>query len=236
MIRTAPVGEVFKYFHRLSIIVNIVRQHIRNYLPEIFELIQQYWTPQYSNQETIVALIEAIAEALDNQFKVYLPMLLTNLLQIFDVDISEQRQVTLRALKAMPKIGANLEEYLHLVIPAIIRLFENPAIPDGVRIEAIRTLGLLSKQINFSEYASRIIHPLARALKQSQPEVRQAAMDSLYMLVYQLTTEFVVFIPLIHKNMQQHRLHHPNYEMVISKLLRNEPLPISELKNESLER
>ena len=49
--------------------------------------------------------------------------------------------------------------------------------PLNVRTSAIHTLGRLCNLLHFSEYASRIIHPLARLLDSNiAPELRDAVM------------------------------------------------------------
>jgi len=73
------------------------------------------------------------AVALDGEFKVYLPRLLPLLLQVFETDDSDKRQPTLEVLTALKKFGVTLEEYLHLVIPVIVRLFERVDIPIALR-------------------------------------------------------------------------------------------------------
>lgn len=147
------------YFNKLSQLVVIVKQHVRNYLTEIFALIKDYWS---SNQVTIIALIKAlgffspsfssffkfslgsllikfptsnhaIAYALEGEFKIYLPQLLPLLLQVFETDDSEKRQPTLEVLTAFKRFGATLEEYLHLVLPVVVRLFEKAEAPMPLR-------------------------------------------------------------------------------------------------------
>src|SRR5262245_57789362 len=61
-------------FQQLGVVVSIVKQHIRDYLPQIFKLVQQYW--HSPNLTQIALLIEEISEALNEEFKVYLPDLI----------------------------------------------------------------------------------------------------------------------------------------------------------------
>jgi len=70
---------------------------------------------------------------LDGEFKVYLPQLLPLLLQVFETDDTERRLPTLEVLTALKKFGSTLEEYLHLVLPVVVRLFERPDIPMTLR-------------------------------------------------------------------------------------------------------
>src|SRR3954470_2451953 len=82
MCQSNSVGMLEFYFQQLGILVSIVKQHIRNYLAEIFTLVEEYWNPASNTQGTIISLVEAIAGALDGEFKIYLPRLLPHLLQI----------------------------------------------------------------------------------------------------------------------------------------------------------
>lgn len=235
MMKTCAVGMLEFYFQQLSALVTIVRQHIRNYLTEIFELIQQYWNPNSTIQITILSLIEAIATALDGEFKVYLPTLLPQILQILEVDSNEKRLATQKALHAMIVFGNNLEEYLHLVVPAIVKLFERVDVPLATKKYAIQVAGTLTKKVNFSDQASRIIHPLVRVLSSPHTELKTAAMDTLSALVYQLSIDFAIFVPMINKAIIKNHIQHPKYEMLVSKLLKNEPLP-REFGEEGLEK
>ena len=199
MMKSCPVGILDFHFQQLSDLVGIVKQHIRNYLKDIFELVQQYWNPNSNIQITILSLIEAIAVALDGEFKVYLPTLLPQILQIFEADISEKRQATQKSLHAMIVFGSSLEEYLHLVIPAIVKLYERSDVPFAQRKYAIQNISHLSKKVNFSDQASRIIHSLVRILNLPATELRAAAMDTLSSLIYQLSFDFAIFVPMINK-------------------------------------
>ena len=91
-------------------------------------------------------------------------------------------------------------------------------------------MGQLCKKVNFSDYASRIIHPLARTLATSQ-ELRLVAMDTLAALVYQLGTDYAIFIPMINKVLVKNRIMHQRYDLLVSRLVKNEPMP-QELGNE----
>ncbi|KAI8371602.1 armadillo-type protein [Radiomyces spectabilis] len=225
LMRSCTTGMLELYFHELGDLVSIVKQHIRNYLKDIFDLIDDYWTPVSSIQITVISLIEAIAKALDGELKVYLPRLLPHMLQIFDNDISDRRQPTIKALHAFVVFGANIEEYMHLVVPAVVKFFEKPDAPVSVRRQAIMTITALCKKVNMFDYASRIIHPLARVLPILPIETRHVAMDLLCALVFQLAADYAKFIPVINKVLMRHRISHANYELLVGKLLKGENLP-----------
>ncbi|ORX99768.1 PtdIns-3-kinase tor2 [Basidiobolus meristosporus CBS 931.73] len=225
VMRTSPPRILEFHFQQLGILVSIVKQHIRNYLQDIFSLIQEFWDNTSNLQICIISLVEAISVALEGEFKVHLPAFLPHMLQIIDSDMSDKRQPTLKVLHALIKFGSSIEEYMHLIIPVIVKLFERNDTPVGIRKIAIQTTGHLCKNVNCCDLASRLIHPLSRVLNIHLNELRTATMDTLCILAYQLGPDYAVFAPTVKKLLIKHRIQHPEYEMLISKLLRNEPLP-----------
>lgn len=200
--RSAQSGSVQEkyYFENLSKLIKVVGQHIRNHLLPILALIKDSWASGPSLQVILVDLIEKIAVALEGEFKVYLPTLLPQMLTCFDNDFTERRLPSLlRILHAFGIFGANLEEYLHLVIPVIVRTFERYDAPIPLRRHAIQVTGVLCRKINFSDHASRVIHPLTRVLTNAPTELKNEAMDALCSLVSQIGQDFAIFIPMINK-------------------------------------
>jgi FKBP12-rapamycin complex-associated protein len=108
-------------FQQLGVLVSIVKQNMRTYLDPIFEVVHYYWNDQ-NPSEAILGLIEKIAIALRDEFKIYLPDLLPQLLRVLSSDRTEHRRPTVKVLHALETFGSNLDDYLHLVIPAVVRL------------------------------------------------------------------------------------------------------------------
>jgi FKBP12-rapamycin complex-associated protein len=224
MMRNCSVGMLEFHFQQLGLLVSIVKQHIRNYLTEIFQLVQDIWSPLPNIQITIISLVEAIALALDSEFKVYLPMLLPQMLQIFESDSSDKKQPTQKVLHALTIFGSNLEEYLHLVIPVIVKLYEKTDVSVSLRKYSIIITGQLCKKVTIADQASKIIHPISRVLSGNNAELKSSAMETLCSLMYQLGTDYVVFIPMINKILVKNNIQHAKYDSLVSKLLRKEPL------------
>ncbi|KAI9833190.1 MAG: hypothetical protein M1819_003813 [Sarea resinae] len=225
VIRTSPPGRLESYFNQLSILVIIVRQHIRPHLRVILEVVQDFWGVSSQLQATILSLIESISRSLEGEFKVYLADLLPLMLGVLDKDTTPRRLPSERVLHTFLVFGASCEEYLHLIIPVIVRMFEKPQQPVQIRKQAIETIGKLSKQVNISDFASRIIHPLARILANGDPVLKQAALDTLCALIFQLGRDYLHYIPMINKILVANRVTHTNYELLVSKLQKGEPLP-----------
>lgn len=166
---------------------------------DVFSLITDLWESE-SLQFPIVSLIEALGKSLDAEFKPFLPTILPLVLKVFEGELTEKRMSTQsKIFDAFLTFGANIEEYLHLVIPIIVKSYERPDATTALRKKAIQTIDGLSRRVNFSDHASRIIHPLVRVLEGSNNELRMAVMDTLCSLMIQLGSDFAIFVPTINK-------------------------------------
>ncbi|KAJ3878338.1 phosphatidylinositol 3-kinase [Lentinula edodes] len=217
----------YQEFHlqQLAILVGILKQHIRNYTHDIFELINYLWE-NATLHLPIVSLIEALGKALNAEFKPFLSGIIPLVLKVFDGDLTDKKINTqMKVLDAFQTFGANIEEYLHLVIPVIVKSYERIDSTPALRKRAIQTIDGLSKRVNFSDHASRIVHPLVRVLDTATQDVRMAVLDTMCSLAIQLGSDFAIFVPTINKAVLRNRITHIRYENLISKLLNGERLP-----------
>ncbi|KAI5120260.1 hypothetical protein M0805_004596 [Coniferiporia weirii] len=224
--KTANAARIQEFhLQQLAILVGIIKEHVRSYTMQIFSLVQSLWDNS-ALQLPIVALIEALGKALDSEFKPFLPTILALMLRVFDGELQEKRQATqIKVLDAFLTFGANIEEYLHLVIPIIVRSYERQDASIALRKRAVQTIDGLTRRVNFSDHASRIIHPLVRVLTTQNNELRMAVMETLSSLVLQMGSDFAIFVPSINKALLKNRIHNPKYEALITKLLNGERLP-----------
>ncbi|NWH64585.1 MTOR kinase, partial [Geococcyx californianus] len=206
-------------FQQLGMLVSFVRSHIRPYMDEIVTLMRDFWVMNNSIQSTIILLIEQIVVALGGEFKLYLPQLIPHMLRVFMHDNSQSRIVSVKLLNAIQLFGANLDDYLHLLLPPIVKLFDAPDVPMVARKAALETVDRLTESLDFTDYASRIIHPIVRTLDQS-PELRTTAMDTLSSLVFQLGKKYQIFIPMVNKVLVRHRINHQRYDVLICRIVK----------------
>jgi phosphatidylinositol kinase/protein kinase (PI-3 family) len=83
-----------------------------------------------------------------------------------------------------------LEDYLHLLLPPIVKLFDAIDVNINVRRTALETVDLISDTLDLSDFASRIIQPLVRCIENTS-ELRSVAMETLASLVAQLGRNFL---------------------------------------------
>ncbi|KAK3682072.1 phosphatidylinositol 3-kinase tor2 [Podospora appendiculata] len=224
VIRASSAARLDFYFNHLSRLVGIVRQHIRVYLPDIIDVLQEFWNTSPSLQPTIMALIESIARSLEGEFKVYLAGLLPLMLGVLEKDLTTKRQASEKVFHAFLVFGSSGEEYMHLIIPVLVRLFDNQGQPIFLRKSAIETVGKLSSMVNLNDYASKIIHPLTRVLASGEATLRVAALDTACALMLQLGRDYLHFEHTVSKCMSSYGIQHPNYEKAVEKLKKGEVL------------
>jgi FKBP12-rapamycin complex-associated protein len=224
MMKTCPISMLEFYLQQLGLLVVIVKQHIRNFIPELIELIKEHWNESLSIQVTSLTLIESIATALDGEFKFYLPTLLPLVLSFVDADSAAKNEAVQRLLHSIVILGPNLEEYLHLIVPVIVKVFEDNTYPLAIRIQAIKTVGQLCNVINLADQASKFLHPFMRVMASGEQELLDICMNSICQIIVQMGHEFIYFLPSIQKILVQRSFSHEQYSKLKAMLLNGEDL------------
>lgn len=213
------------YYDQLAKLTTQVKEHIRPFVPQLVSRISEDWDATNTSRHAMVSLIEALCSVLDGEFKTYMPQLLPRMLSVLDSEANAKAPY-LRILHSIQLFGRAIEDYLRLVIPVVVRMFERDDLPRHVRKAAIVSIGQISRKVNLSDMSSGIVQTLSRVLTHtdSDPEMRNAAMDTLSALVVQLGTGYAVFISSIDRVMKRHKIHQPLYEKLVAKLLKGEKL------------
>lgn len=227
-IRTADTNKRDFLFQQLSMLIEIVKQHVISFMGDIFKLVKDFWVPSgESTQITLINLVEKIAIALGCEFKVYLSQLMPQILRVLSHDSSKNRTVTMKLLAALQKFGDNLDDFLHLIIPPIVKLFEPIDVPQNVSSAALDTINYLAEILDFTDFSSRILHPLVRVLD-LYPEMRQTALATLCSMVIQLGKNYLIFVPLVNKILIKHKINCNEYNKLLAKLQSNTTLALDD--------
>ncbi|KAH0977767.1 hypothetical protein GBA52_027486, partial [Prunus armeniaca] len=217
---------------KLGTLVSIVRQHVRKYLHELLILISELWStfsfpaagrPQLGYP--VLHLVEQLCLALNDEFRTYLPDILPCCIQVLsDAERYNDYTYVLDILCTLEVFGGTLDEHMHLLLPALIRLFKVDASVD-IRRAAIKTLTKLIPRVQVvTGHISSLVHHLKLVLDGSNDELRNDAVDALCCLAHALGEDFTIFIPSIHKLLLKHRLRHKEFEEIEGRLQRREPL------------
>ncbi|KDP44557.1 hypothetical protein JCGZ_16390 [Jatropha curcas] len=228
---------------KLGTLVSIVRQHIRKYLPELLSLISELWssfslpaTNRPARGFPVLHLVEQLCLALNDEFRTHLPVILPCCIQVLsDAERCNDYTYVLDILHTLEVFGGTLDEHMHLLLPALIRLFKVDASVE-IRRAAIKTLTRLIPRVQVTGHISSLVHHLKLVLDGKNDEIRKDAVDALCCLAHALGEDFTIFIPSIHKLLLKHRLRHKEFEEIEGRLRRCEPLILGSTAAQRLSR
>ena len=213
--------------NQISLLVTIAKgtPSVREYLTHVFQMVSDLWHTDLL--PAILQFIEEISSVMGDEFMVFLPFLIPKLLSVLDSDNVDS---CMRILRTLEWVGPSLDDYLHLVAPAIVTMVSQSD-SEIIRIAAMQTIGRLCRVLNFSEYASRIIQPMARLLQTQvlSNEFKNAILAALCHLVHQLGSDYAIFVPVMNRILSKRQITHATYEFLVSKVLKNQAILESEL-------
>ncbi|CDY46271.1 BnaC05g50600D [Brassica napus] len=227
----------------LGTLVSIVRQHIRKYLPELLSLVSELWSSftlpgpvRPSRGLPVLHLLEHLCLALNDEFRTYLPVILPCFIQVLgDAERCNDYICVPDILHTLEVFGGTLDEHMHLLLPALIRLFKVDA-PVAIRRDAIKTLTRVIPCVQVTGHISALVHHLKLVLDGKNDELRKDAVDALCCLAHALGEDFTIFIESIHKLLLKHRLRHKEFEEIYARSRRREPLIVATTATQQLSR
>ena len=123
---------------QLAALSTVVREHLRPYISQIFEIVAQFWSSRHMS--TILELISSLAVGSPDEFRLFVPKLIQLLLGTFDaMQVAEwsfspttealginKGQADSQKIKLVLNSIFNLKdvfgEYLRIIVPALLRL------------------------------------------------------------------------------------------------------------------
>lgn len=225
VIRSAPPTRLELYFNQVAILVTIVSQHIRSYAGQLIDLVQEYWGTSAQIQATVLSLVEALSRSLEGEFAGPISRILPLMLGVLEKDTSVRRAPSERVMHTFLVFGSNAEFFMHLIIPMLVRTFQKPTNPLTLRRGAIDTIGKISRKVNITDYTSMLVHNLSDILSGKEQLLKQAALDCICALIFQLGREYLRFNNTIKKILVANHIPHHNYDVLVSKLQKQENLP-----------
>ncbi|KAL1192594.1 Serine/threonine-protein kinase TOR [Cardamine amara subsp. amara] len=227
----------------LGTLVSIVRQHIRKYLPELLSLVSELWSSftlpgpvRPSRGLPVLHLLEHLCLALNDEFRTYLPVILPCFIQVLgDAERFNDYIYVPDILHTLEVFGGTLDEHMHLLLPALIRLFKVDA-PVAIRRDAIKTLTRVIPCVQVTGHISALVHHLKLVLDGENDELRKDAVDALCCLAHALGEDFTIFIESINKLLLKHRLRHKEFEEIHARWRRREPLIVATTATQQLSR
>ena len=113
---------------QLSVLSSIVGQHLRPFLPDVIEVVTEFWK---SHLPACLVLVERMATCVPDDFRAYIPTLVSFLLPSLEAqeDSSNTAAVSLPdyvkrlglVLASLRRLKPVLGEYLQLLVPALVK-------------------------------------------------------------------------------------------------------------------
>jgi FKBP12-rapamycin complex-associated protein len=180
-------------------LVGVIRHRVRGSIKDVVGLIHDLWDTT-TQRVSLVVLLGALSSVLAAEFHPYITRFVQKLLVILHNEKTDALAILqAAALSALISFGSNLPEYLNLVVPALISCYRFPRTPLKLRLQAIKSAGVLSKSVDLYPYASRLIHSLTALLVEEDHDLCQAVVKTLLTLTYTLGRDILIFIPSITK-------------------------------------
>ncbi|XP_024523697.1 serine/threonine-protein kinase TOR, partial [Selaginella moellendorffii] len=217
-------------FCQLADLVAIVRQHIRKYLSSILSLVLDMilpTSPRSAPHSPILHLVERLCVALHDEFRIHMPEILPKCIQALnEAERNADYAYVASLLHTFEVFGASLDEHMHLVLPALVRLFKPDVsnAPMDIRRSTIKTFSRLLPCMQVTAHVSSLLHPLLSVLDGTKDELRNDAVDAICVLATVLGAEFTMFLPSVRKLLQRHHLQHPQFDSIESRLKRRDPI------------
>ena len=221
LIKTSDLNLKETLFNHLSDLVRIVKETIHDFCPSIFEVIYEFIEfPKCQSQ--ILELLEIISKEVRKYFRNELGTVLPKILRIITENEFKGKEICGKALNSLKEFGALLDEYLHIVIPAMLAIVcsNEVALDYQIKNEALGVVKRCVKCEHFYEHTSNVVQLLVRQLEVVNYHNCGVKIISLFWAMLQkMTTRFAIYIPLIQKTMTKNRLSHPEFENVLNMYL-----------------
>lgn len=211
---------------QLAVIISVVRTQIRSYLDDIFKVLRELWnscTPvNPTMQITLFNVVDQIVLSLDGDFRNYVPHLIPHIMRVLNHDPSRNKEVTKKLLLALQNFGPNLEGYVNLFVPPIVKLFHMRGTQDNKADTDVPTLAMLTicsfcDDLRLSDFATLIVHSLLKVISEDNVsnKVVTVAMDTLTKFAREAGDHYKMYIPLVAKTLERSKVVHAQYEVLV---------------------
>ena len=204
-------------------LVQLVKEHIRVYLPDILKAMQPFWS---TNQDIILRFIRTCSACFHSDFKLYLVYVLPHMLSILAEDSPEQKVKTTEIVHCLLNIVPSLDSHLNVVLPSLLRFIENNQRFVKHQIEGVKCLRRIVHELDISLYTSQIIMPLLRILSSDYCDIVPEIMDVICAVISQKQQEAYIYLPAVNKVVAEKKIIYHQFNEISNALYRGGVLPV----------
>ena len=214
-----------QYFNQLAILVSIVGEHIRPFKNDLVDLIIEFWYSSPPVQITTLSVVESLSKCLKRQFYHSAVKLLPLMAKVLENDTSYKCQSSMRVMRTILVFGQHAEQSMWLIIPKLVRVFQQPQKPLAVRKQCIETLGSIARQTNISDFVSIVFHSLMCVLDSREKPLQTPAYECILTFIFQYPTDVRPFLDGLKLSLVANGIPHHSFDALCTKLRNGESLP-----------
>ena len=141
-IRDCPSNLREALLQQLATLSLLVREHLRPYIADIFDVVEQFWSTRHL--ATILSLVSKTAVGVPDEFRRFVPRLIRRLLTTLDeIQVADWSSAVAQStspgrdhveseklvliLRSVSNLKGVLGEYLHILVPAFLKLSDSLA-------------------------------------------------------------------------------------------------------------
>ena len=232
------MSEIILY--NLSKIVNTVKEHIRPYLKDIVECLNDIWNP--SCECDIIELLSHLARFVGTDLKLYFHILLPRVVEILRSDHRVNNPAVYKLIQSFQSYGVMLEGFMYMILPPMMRCLESFHQPDIKKI-ICETLIFLCEKIDMGDFSSLMVHSLLRVVEADQhvarlsmqpcssqtnlsqmaangaeKQITNKVFDVLAAICFTLKSRFHIFRPIVDQIAKKYNINHLNYQFVLDNI------------------
>ncbi|KJH40193.1 hypothetical protein DICVIV_13871 [Dictyocaulus viviparus] len=174
-----------KYYKEITQALLTIFRSLGHSFPQYVQ--QDAWIEDHSVKVTVVSVLEQTGTALCKEFAPHIVGLIPYLLRVVQTDKSEERKLTTQVLSCMRSLSRCLTPHLHLVLPPVLMILDDPAVPISVRQSA-----------RVCPHIAELIPYLLRVVQTDKSEERK--------LTTQMWKHFEVFRRSVDSNLRKYNL------------------------------
>lgn len=140
VMHAAPHSRLDLYFNHLAVLVSIVRQHVRAFVPKLMSLIEEFWPVSTQVQVTILSLLEELARGIPGEFAGGVGRALPLMVQVLRDDEGPRQPLSEKILQTFLIFGRQAEHYMILILPILVDMIKDPENPSRFASKPSRSL------------------------------------------------------------------------------------------------
>lgn len=240
LIKSINENYVSDLLTQLCNLIAYIKRHVEPYIGEILRIIEYHWstTDRQSVFIALIDLLQSLVNALNVDFKKYIPQVLPLILKQLKRELNENTSQkrfknTQKLLFFLRSCTSCIENYINLIITQLSAYITHADTPKEIKQDILFTIYTFAKQINLSDNCALVFQSLVRVLDQYLTSTTQLipkkidkldthsdacylTLEIIYLLARQLNSRFIAFTSMFDRIIKRQQTYYKLFETIIS--------------------